>query len=93
MKLIIVAICSLVCITAAFAHSEKATFSGKPMDTNTPVIELLISLGDAHQKHYIKEIDPNKVVIGKDLILQGISLLADGTKSKRISEFFVCADC
>jgi hypothetical protein len=85
--------CSLAWIGAAIAPSQKATLSSKPIDANTPVSELLISLGDAPQKHYIKEIDPKKVAIGKDLVHNGNSVLADGTKSKRISEFFVCTDC
>jgi len=93
MKLIVVAVCSLAWIGAAIAPSQKATLSSKPIDANTPVSELLISLGDAPQKHCIKEIDPKKVAIGKDLVHTGNSVLADGTKSKRISEFFVCTDC
>lgn len=58
-----------------------------------PVSELLISLGDIPQKHYIKEVDPKKVAMGEEIVLKGNTTMADGTRSKKVSEFFVCTDC
>lgn len=60
---------------------------------DTPVSELLISLGDVPQKHFIKEIDPKKVAMGEEIVLKGNTVMADGSKSRKVSEFFVCTDC
>jgi mono/diheme cytochrome c family protein len=63
------------------------------LSADMSVAELLISLGDVPQKHYIKDIDMKKVAMGEEIVLKGNTTMADGTRSKKVSEFFVCTDC
>jgi hypothetical protein len=58
-----------------------------------PVTELLIALGDVPQKHYIKDPDPQKVAMGEEIVLKGSTTMPDGSRSSKVSEFFVCTDC
>jgi mono/diheme cytochrome c family protein len=64
-----------------------------PVSGDTPIAELLISLGDAPQKHFIQDVDPKKVAMGEEIVLKGNTTLPNGTRSKKVSEFFVCTDC
>jgi mono/diheme cytochrome c family protein len=94
MMKVIVTICILA--TAGFGMMSLLP-AGNPTDSGPtsemPVTELLISLGDVPQKHYIKDIDMKKVAMGEEIVLKGNTTMADGTRSKKVSEFFVCTDC
>lgn len=70
--------------------SERAT---DVTNGDMTVAELLISLGDSPQKHHIREVDPQKVSMGEEIVRKGNTTRPDGTKSKKVSEFFVCTDC
>lgn len=91
---VIVTICILA--TAGFGMMSLLP-AGNPTDSGLsaemPVTELLISLGEVPQKHYVKDIDPKKVQMGEEIVLKGNTTMADGTRSKKVSEFFVCTDC
>lgn len=57
-----------------------------------PVEEVLLMLGDDSLLHSILAPDPEKVELGKSLVLNGYAIY-EGKKSKRISKHFVCTDC
>jgi len=87
-----------ICVLAAAGFgmmsllpAETTLDSG--LSADMPVAELLISLGDVPQQHFIKVIDPKKVAMGEEIVLKGNTTMADGTRSKKVSEFFVCTDC
>ncbi|MCF8258962.1 MAG: cytochrome c [Flavobacteriales bacterium] len=79
--------------TAMMSLVPTETTKNEAPAERTPVSELLISLGDSPQKHYIKDIDPKKVALGEEIVLKGNATMADGTRSPKVSEFFVCTDC
>ena len=59
---------------------------------NEYILDKLVQYEDDTPLHYIKEIDTHQVSLGHDLIHEGWTTHA-GSKSKRISKFFVCTDC
>ena len=90
-KSIVVVASFVVC--SGFTYTYLSGGGGIELADDAPVSELLIALGDAPQKHYIKEVDPKKVAMGEEIVLKGNTTLPDGTRSKKVSEFFVCTDC
>ncbi|MDB3906529.1 cytochrome c [Crocinitomicaceae bacterium] len=56
------------------------------------VSDVLLMLGDDTLIHHVQQVDPQKVKVGEDLVLNGFTE-RDGKKTKRISTHFVCTDC
>lgn len=75
-------------------HSDRGQLEKiKKMDiTGLPLSEVLDELGDKQLIHEITSLDPEKAQMGYDLIFLGQTNY-QGSKSKRISSYFVCTDC
>lgn len=59
----------------------------------TPVIDVLLALGEAAPEHYLANIDSTKARMGRQMIHEGRAELPDGGYSNYISNIFICTDC
>ncbi|WP_306644010.1 c-type cytochrome [Sanyastnella coralliicola] len=71
--------------------SEEAV--DRVISPETPLQEVLLMLGESAPKHYIKEIDPEKARMGKEMVFEGRAQTSKLGYSNYISNIFVCTDC
>ena len=87
----------LTVVLSSFWWDEDCIKSG--LDTSdewsdeTPLIEVLMVLGEEPAPSWLEDIDTVKVRIGHQLVYRGKATLTDGKDSKRISRHFVCTNC
>lgn len=72
-------------------NEELKSFDGLASD-ELSLEESIIALGGAPSKHHLAQADPQKVLLGEQLILKGRAKKGI-FKSKLISPYFVCTDC
>lgn len=60
---------------------------------DTPVVEVLMALGEPAPAHYIAEVDSVKARMGRQMVYEGRAELPDGGYSNYISNIYVCTDC
>ena len=53
----------------------------------------LLRLQDQQPEHYVQDIDPEKVRMGREMVYNGRAKMPDGGYSKYISNIYVCTDC
>jgi mono/diheme cytochrome c family protein len=77
-------------IIYSFYSSPKQSISD-----NDKVADILVKLGDKKPLHYIapKDVNPEKIKKGFELVTKGITTKANGKKTKKQSKHFVCTDC
>ncbi len=79
----------LALVIAAFGWRPNTP----PIAPETPVIDVLMALGEEAPAHYIAEIDSTKARMGEQMVHEGRAELPDGGHSKYISAIYVCTDC
>ncbi len=73
------------------------SFSGSrntiEISENDRVDVLLMKFKDQPQLHFIENLDPDKVRMGKDFVLKGQTIGPDGKQTSIQSKYFYCTDC
>ena len=59
----------------------------------TPLAQVLYSMGKEKPAHYIEVVDSMKAEMGREIVLTGRTTGPNGRKSKYVSKYFVCTDC
>lgn len=63
-------------------------------DENTPLIEVLLALGEDKPLHYLDEISPEMITRGEELFTKGRTQKPDGKGvSTFISKYYMCTNC
>jgi len=78
-----------IILFAASTFIDKNSFE---INENTPVAEVLQQLDEAAPNHIQNEINTDAVVIGKNIVLNGLSSKT-GEGGRRQSKHFVCTSC
>lgn len=82
----------IICLSVVALFGWR-TATKVQLTPDTPVIEVLLALGEKAPDHYVAEIDAEKARMGYEMVHQGRAALPDGGYSNYISAIFVCTDC
>ncbi|MFT6865469.1 MAG: hypothetical protein ACJA08_000287 [Cyclobacteriaceae bacterium] len=83
-------ILTLLVSIAAVAMMQNQ--SAPAWKSETPIFEVLESLGEKKPDHFVKP-TPEKISTGEDLVKLGRATKANGKKSPYISKFYTCTSC
>ena len=90
--LILFVSCTAVLLFLSTTKSAKVERLSNNQVSNLTLENILTELGASKYSHSMEVYDESKAKMGKELIINGVTR-KDGSKSKRISSFFVCTDC
>lgn len=65
----------------------------QPEWNDRPVAEVLFELGEDPPAHYLRDITPEMIERGRDLVTTGRATLPDGSKTSYISKYYTCTSC
>lgn len=81
------------CIASLFGFESTDNGNRELWDAETPLQEVLTTLGADKRLHRISNLDSTLVEKGEELVKQGYTNNPDGEQTTRISKHYACVDC
>ena len=84
---------SILALLLLFTATSLTISSSSDWDKNTPLIDVLVSLGETRPDHFLEIVTPEMVQQGREIVFDGKTTNTTGKSTGYVSKYYTCISC